>query len=232
MRGRVYGVAGADNGRLQPYLDEISKHRTLSNEEEAHLARRIRKGDECAVEHLVRANLRFVINVARNYQNQGLPLSDLINEGNIGMIRAARRFDERKNFRFITYAVWWVRQSILRALADSSRVVKLPLNRVGMLHRIWRTHGRLEQRLGRQPAADELAAELHMRPSDVGQTVGAARRLCHWMLRWVRTMGRVWVTALPMDARSPPRSAWWRIRCTRESYRAFASLTLASGRYW
>jgi RNA polymerase primary sigma factor len=121
----------------------------------------------------VKANLRFVINVARAYQNQGLPLADLINEGNMGMMRAARRFDERKNFRFITYAVWWIRQGILRALADHGRVVKLPLNRVGALYRIGRAHGRLEQRFGRTPTTDEIASELHLRPSVVRVTLAA-----------------------------------------------------------
>ncbi|MBD3241009.1 MAG: sigma-70 family RNA polymerase sigma factor [Chitinivibrionales bacterium] len=133
----------------------------------------MREGDREAVSALVAANLRFVVNVARAYQHQGLPLADLINEGNIGMIRAALRFDERKNFRFITYAVWWVRQSILKALAENSRVVKLPLNRVGTLYKITKAQARMEQKLARSPNADELAQELDMRTVDVAKTLQA-----------------------------------------------------------
>jgi len=158
---------------LRTYLGAIARTRTLTSQEEARLALRIRRGDRRATAELVKANLRFVINVARNYQNQGLPLADLINEGNMGMIRAAKRFDERKNFRFITYAVWWIRQGILRALADHGRVVKLPLNRVGVLYRVGRTHGRLEQRFGRTPTMDEIASELHLRSRVVRETLAA-----------------------------------------------------------
>lgn len=166
-------VDALDSVTLRPYLSAIAKTNTLSSEEEGKLARRIRKGDKEAVASLVKANLRFVVNVARNYQNQGLPLADLINEGNIGMIRAALRFDERKNFRFITYAVWWIRQSILKALAENSRVVNLPLNRVGALYKITKAQSRLEQRLGRQPQADEIASELSMRAQEVADTIRA-----------------------------------------------------------
>jgi RNA polymerase primary sigma factor len=158
---------------LRLYLNAISKSRTLTNEEEASLARRIRHGDHAALTHLVRSNLRFVINVARSYQGQGMPLADLINEGNIGMMRAATRFDERKNFRFITYAVWWVRQAILRALADQGRSVKLPLNRVGAFHRMVRMHSRLEQRFGRQPNASEVARALNVKQREVAETLAA-----------------------------------------------------------
>ena len=126
----------------------------------AELAARIRRGDREALEKLVVANLRFVVSVSRNYQNQGLPLSDLINEGNLGLIRAARRFDERKNFRFISYAVWWIRQAILQALAEQSRVVRLPLNRVGSIHKIGRAQSKLEQHHKRMPNAREIADEL------------------------------------------------------------------------
>jgi RNA polymerase primary sigma factor len=162
-----------DSSTLQPYLNSIASSQTLSNKEEAKLAARIRRGDTSAVAELVGANLRFVVNVARSYQNQGLPLADLINEGNMGMIRAARRFDERKNFRFITYAVWWIRQSILKALAENSRVVKLPLNRVGSLCKINRAQNRLEQRLGRAPAPDEIGRECGMSVREVTETLRA-----------------------------------------------------------
>jgi RNA polymerase primary sigma factor len=149
-----------DDGAFALYIREIGRSHSLSREDEASLAARIRRGDRAALETLVKANLRFVVSVCRNYQNQGLPLCDLINEGNLGLIRAARRFDERKNFKFISYAVWWIRQAILQALAEQSRIVKLPLNRVGTIHRIGKMQSRLEQRLRRTPNPAEIASEL------------------------------------------------------------------------
>ncbi|MDR2728228.1 MAG: RNA polymerase sigma factor RpoD/SigA [Chitinispirillales bacterium] len=160
-----------DDGALNLYLKEIGKNKSLSLEEEAKLAVRIRKGDRKALEVLVKANLRFVVSVARNYQNQGLPLSDLINEGNLGLLRAAKRFDEKKNFKFISYAVWWIRQSILQALAEQSRIIKLPLNRVGAIHKIGKTQSRLEQKLRRVPNATEIAAELKIGEDEVYETI-------------------------------------------------------------
>lgn len=153
------------------YLREISKTHALSAEEEARLAVRIREGDRKALEALVRANLRFVVSVSRTYQNQGLPLSDLINEGNLGLIRAAKRFDEKKNFKFISYAVWWIRQGILQSLAEHSRIVKLPLNRVGTIHKIGKTQGRLEQKYRRAPGAAEIARELHITEEEVQESM-------------------------------------------------------------
>src|SRR5688500_2860532 len=141
---------------LSLYYREIGKTRPLSSEEEAGLAKRIRNDDRDALNILIRANLRFVVSVCRNYQNQCLPLSDLINEGNLGLIRAAKRFDETREFKFISYAVWWVRQSILQALSDQSRLVKIPPNRLVMLYKIGRTRNRLEQSLGRSPTVEEL----------------------------------------------------------------------------
>ena len=160
-----------DEGSLVLYLKEIGKSRTLTVEEEAALAVRIKKGDRKALESLVKANLRFVVSVARNYQNQGLPLSDLINEGNVGLIRAARRFDEKKNFKFISYAVWWIRQAILQALAEQSRIIKLPLNRVGTIHKIGKIQSRLEQQLARTPNSEEIAAALSIDETEVHETV-------------------------------------------------------------
>lgn len=151
-----------DDNSLAYYLSKISKHRTLAASEEGKLAQRMRQGDRKALEELVQCNLRFVVSVTRNYQNQGLPLSDLINEGNLGLIRAAKRFDEKKNFKFISYAVWWIRQAILQALAEQSRIVKLPLNRVGTLHKIGKTQGRLEQKFNRLPNIEEIAKELDL----------------------------------------------------------------------
>jgi RNA polymerase primary sigma factor len=161
----------SEDSTLAIYLKEIGKHRTLSAEEEAAAAVGIRKGDRSALDRLVKANLRFVVSVARNYQNQGLPLSDLINEGNLGLIRAAKRFDEGKNFKFISYAVWWIRQAILQALAEQSRIVKLPLNRVGTIHKIGKAQARLEQKYRRMPNPEELARELSLSVEDVRQTV-------------------------------------------------------------
>ncbi len=160
-----------DDGSLSLYLKEIGKYKSLPLEEEAKLAVRIRKGDKRALEKLVKANLRFVVSVCRNYQNQGLPLSDLINEGNLGLIRAAKRFDEKKNFKFISYAVWWIRQAILQALAEQSRIVKLPLNRVGTIHKIGKVQSKLEQKLNRMPNVDEIATELALDTQEVRETV-------------------------------------------------------------
>src|SRR3954469_19833162 len=145
---------------LDKYLNEISKVPMIDAQEEVELARRIREGDQVALERLVNANLRFVVSVSKQYQNQGLTLGDLINEGNLGLIKAAKRFDETRGFKFISYAVWWIRQSILQALADQSRIVRLPLNKVGSIGRISSTSARLEQRLEREPTVEEIALEM------------------------------------------------------------------------
>jgi RNA polymerase primary sigma factor len=152
---------------LERYLQEIGEVPLLKPEEEIELARKIKNGDINALKRLTKANLRFVVSVAKNYQCQGLSLSDLINEGNIGLIKAAKRFDETRGFKFISYAVWWVRQSILQALAEQSRVVRLPLNKVGALNKIRKVCESLEQDLEREPSADEIAEELGMTSSEV-----------------------------------------------------------------
>ena len=148
----------------------------LSAAEEIDLARSIRNGDEGALEKLTNANLRFVVSVAKQYQNQGLYLTDLINEGNLGLIKAAKRFDETKGFKFISYAVWWIRQAILQALAEQSRIVRLPLNRVGTLHKIGRISSDLEQEFGREPSPDEIAQELDMSSSEIADTLRISSR--------------------------------------------------------
>jgi len=160
-----------ENRSLDLYLQEIGETPLLSAEEETKLAQRIRRGDIKALDQLTRANLRFVVSVAKQYQNQGLSLADLVNEGNIGLIKAAKRFDETKGFKFISYAVWWIRQSILQALAEQSRIVRLPLNRVGTLHKIGKTSSFLEQEFGREPSAEEIAKELQMSPLEVTDTL-------------------------------------------------------------
>ena len=152
---------------LDKYLQEIGKVELLAPEEEIDLAIRIKKNDNFALEKLVKANLRFVVSVAKQYQNQGLTLGDLINEGNLGLIKAAKRFDETRGFKFISYAVWWIRQSILQALAEQSRIVRLPLNRVGALNKIGKAYSSLEQEYEREPSASELAQELDMDVSEV-----------------------------------------------------------------
>ena len=160
-----------EDDSLTYYLGKISKHRTLSSAEEALIALRIKNGDAQALEELIKCNLRFVVSVCRNYQNQGLPLCDLINEGNLGLIRAAKRFDEKKNFKFISYAVWWIRQAILQALAEQSRIIKLPLNRVGTIHKIGKTQGKLEQKYCRLPNSKEIAQELNIEEDEVQETI-------------------------------------------------------------
>jgi len=152
---------------LDQYLQEIGQIPLLKADEEVELARRIKEGDEEALHKLVRANLRFVVSVAKKYQGQGLTLADLINEGNYGLIKAAQRFDETRGFKFISYAVWWIRQAILQALAEQSRVVRLPLNRIGTISKIRKTSARMQQELERPPNVDELAAELEIDPEKV-----------------------------------------------------------------
>ncbi len=168
-------LSDANDGSLGQYLREIARYPLIDRDEEARLARGIRRGEEGALDKLVRSNLRFVVSVSKKYQNQGVPLSDLINEGNLGLIKAARRFDETKGIKFISYAVWWVRQAILQALAEQSRIVRVPLNRAGMLHRISKQRSILVQELGREPTAAEIAESLGSDPEEVEQTMAVAR---------------------------------------------------------
>ena len=165
-----------ENQSLDKYLQEIGKINLLTPEQEIELAIRIRKGEQAALEHLAKANLRFVVSVAKQYQNQGLSLGDLINEGKLGLLKAAKRFDETRGFKFISYAVWWIRQSILQALAEQSRIVRLPLNRVGALNKIGKAYSNLEQEFEREPSADELAKELDMDASEVADTLKISGR--------------------------------------------------------
>lgn len=161
---------------IDKYLQEIGKVDLLSADEEIELAIKIKDGDSIALERLTKANLRFVVSVAKQYQNQGLSLGDLINEGNLGLIKAGKRFDETRGFKFISYAVWWIRQSILQALAEQSRIVRLPLNRVGALNKIGKAYSNLEQEFEREPNANELANELEMDVSEVADTLKISGR--------------------------------------------------------
>lgn len=165
-----------ENKSLDKYLNEISKVPMIDAQEEVELARRIREGDQVALEKLVNANLRFVVSVSKQYQNQGLTLGDLINEGNLGLIKAAKRFDETRGFKFISYAVWWIRQSILQALADQSRIVRLPLNKVGSIGRIGNIAAELEQKLEREPTAEEIATALEIPTAEVENALRTSGR--------------------------------------------------------
>jgi len=164
-------VTNRETASLDKYLQEIGRVELISAEEEVELARRIKAGDRAALERLTKANLRFVVSVSKQYQNQGLSLPDLINEGNVGLIKAAERFDETRGFKFISYAVWWIRQSILQALAEQARIVRLPLNKIGTINKINRAFSELEQKFERPPSAEELAELLECSPEEVKQSL-------------------------------------------------------------
>ncbi len=169
-------ITNRESQSLDKYLQEIGRVDLLTPDEEVELAVRIKKGDQLALEKLTKANLRFVVSVAKQYQNQGLTLGDLINEGNLGLIKAAQRFDETRGFKFISYAVWWIRQSILQALAEQSRIVRLPLNRVGSLNKISKTFSELEQKYEREPSPDEMAQFLDLTTAEVMDTIKISGR--------------------------------------------------------
>lgn len=169
-------ITNRESQSLEKYLQEIGKVELITPEEEVRLAALIRQGDQRSLDRLTKANLRFVVSVAKQYQNQGLSLPDLINEGNVGLIKAAQRFDETRGFKFISYAVWWIRQSILQALAEQSRIVRLPLNKVGLTNRIQKAFSTLEQQFEREPSAEELAEMLQMDLEEVSATLGISAR--------------------------------------------------------
>ena len=169
-------ITDRNAGTLDKYLADIAKESLLTAEEEVALAQRIKAGDQVALDKLVRANLRFVVSVAKQYQNQGLSLQDLINEGNLGLVKAAQRFDETRGFKFISYAVWWIRQSILQAVAEQARIIRLPMNQVGALAKVKKTVSFLEQKLERRPTLKEIAEELHMPEEKVDQLLSLNAR--------------------------------------------------------
>jgi RNA polymerase primary sigma factor len=169
-------ITNRDSASLEKYLQEIGREQMIAPSEEPILAQKIRTGDAAALDKLVRANLRFVVSVAKQYQNQGLSLLDLINEGNLGLIKAAKKFDETKGFKFISYAVWWIRQSILQALAEQARIVRLPLNKLGALNKIKKAFVQLEQKYEREPSAEELSEILEMTEDQVSDTLGVSGR--------------------------------------------------------
>jgi RNA polymerase primary sigma factor len=169
-------ITNRESQSLEKYLQEIGKVDLITPEEEVHLAVKIKQGDQRALDKLTKANLRFVVSVAKQYQNQGLSLSDLINEGNLGLIKAAQRFDETRGFKFISYAVWWIRQSILQALAEQSRIVRLPLNKVGLTNRINKAYSQLEQEFEREPSVEELSMLLEINTEEIQNTLSIASR--------------------------------------------------------
>jgi RNA polymerase primary sigma factor len=189
---------------IEKYLEEIGGYSPLAPEEEIELARLIRKGNARALDKLVKANLRFVISVAKEYQGQGLPLQDLISEGNLGLIKAAQRFDETRGFKFISYAVWWIRQSILQALAEQSRVVRLPLNRVGAINKVGRALEELEKKYGREPSMEEIADKMEMTAYEVADVLKTSARHLSLDEPFKEDEGNSLLDILESDRYAPP----------------------------
>lgn len=218
-------ITNRESQSLDKYLQEIGKVDLLTPDEEVELAKRIREGDQMALEKLTKANLRFVVSVAKQYQNQGLSLGDLINEGNLGLIKAAQRFDETRGFKFISYAVWWIRQSILQALAEQSRIVRLPLNRVGSLNKISKTFSELEQRFEREPSPDELADVLDVSTSEVVDTMKISGRHVSMDAPFVQGEENSLLDVLENDTEETPDNELMNDSLRREVQRALSTLT-------
>ena len=220
----VKQITNRENQSLDKYLQEIGKVDLITAEMEVELAKRIKAGDQIALEKLTKANLRFVVSVAKQYQNNGLTLGDLINEGNVGLIKAAMRFDETRGFKFISYAVWWIRQSILQALAEQSRVVRLPLKRVGSLNKISKTFSELEQRFQREPSAEEMADEMHVSLEEVRSTMQTGGRHISVDAPFVQGESNNLLDVLINDTEETPDSNLMRDSLKREVSRALATL--------
>jgi len=218
-------ITNRESQSLDKYLQEIGKVSLVSIDEEVELAQRIREGDQMALEKLTKANLRFVVSVSKQYQNQGLTLGDLINEGNLGLIKAAKRFDETKGFKFISYAVWWIRQSILQALAEQSRIVRLPLNRVGSLNKINRSFAELEQQFEREPSPDEIAELLELSTAEVADTLKISGRHVSMDAPFVQGEENGLLDVMGDDAADTPDAGLLRDSLRREVQRALATLT-------
>ena len=218
-------ITNRESQSLDKYLQEIGKVDLLTPDEEVELAKRIREGDQMALEKLTKANLRFVVSVAKQYQNQGLSLGDLINEGNLGLIKAAQRFDETRGFKFISYAVWWIRQSILQALAEQSRIVRLPLNRVGSLNKISKTFSELEQKYEREPSPDELAECLEVSTSEVVDTMKISGRHVSMDAPFVQGEENSLLDVLENDSEDTPDAELMNDSLRREVQRALSTLT-------
>ncbi|HMQ75856.1 MAG: RNA polymerase sigma factor RpoD/SigA [Flavobacteriales bacterium] len=218
-------ITNRESQSLDKYLQEIGKEGLITADQEVELARRIKEGDTRALEKLVKANLRFVVSVAKQYQNQGLSLPDLINEGNLGLIKAAQRFDETRGFKFISYAVWWIRQSILQALAEQSRIVRLPLNQVGSLNKINKAFAKLEQEYERPPSADELAALLDLPPEKVADTMKVSGRHISMDAPFVEGESNSLLDVLPNNDSAPADRLLLNESLSKEIERALSTLT-------
>ncbi len=218
-------ITNRESQSLDKYLQEIGKVDLLTPDEEVELAKRIREGDQMALEKLTKANLRFVVSVAKQYQNQGLSLGDLINEGNLGLIKAAQRFDETRGFKFISYAVWWIRQSILQALAEQSRIVRLPLNRVGSLNKISKTFSELEQKYEREPSPDELADVLDVTTAEVVDTLKISGRHVSMDAPFVQGEENSLLDVLENDGEETPDNELMNDSLRKEVQRALSTLT-------
>ena len=218
-------ITNRESQSLDKYLQEIGKVDLLTPDEEVILAQKIREGDQLSLERLTKANLRFVVSVAKQYQNQGLSLGDLINEGNLGLIKAAQRFDETRGFKFISYAVWWIRQSILQALAEQSRIVRLPLNRVGSLNKISKTFSDLEQKFEREPSPEELAAVLDITPAEVVDTLKISGRHVSMDAPFVQGEENSLLDVLENDGEDKPDSGLITDSLRKEVQRALSTLT-------
>ena len=218
-------ITNRESQSLDKYLQEIGKVDLLTPDEEVTLAQKIREGDQMALEKLTKAKLRFVVSVAKQYQNQGLSLGDLINEGNLGLIKAAQRFDETRGFKFISYAVWWIRQSILQALAEQSRIVRLPLNRVGSLNKISKTFSELEQKFEREPSPDELAEVLEVTTSEVVDTMKISGRHVSMDAPFVQGEENSLLDVLENDGEVTPDNELMNDSLRREVQRALSTLT-------
>ena len=219
-------ITNRESQSLDKYLQEIGKVSLVSIDEEVILAQRIREGDQMALEKLTKANLRFVVSVSKQYQNQGLTLGDLINEGNLGLIKAAKRFDETKGFKFISYAVWWIRQSILQALAEQSRIVRLPLNRVGSLNKISRSFAALEQQFEREPSADEIAELLELSATEVTDTLKVGSRHVSMDAPFVQGEENRLLDVMANEDAESPDAGLLDDSLRREVQRALSTLTL------
>jgi RNA polymerase primary sigma factor len=218
-------ITNRESQSLDKYLQEIGKVDLLTPDEEVELAKRIREGDQLALEKLTKANLRFVVSVAKQYQNQGLSLGDLINEGNLGLIKAAQRFDETRGFKFISYAVWWIRQSILQALAEQSRIVRLPLNRVGSLNKISKTFSELEQKYEREPSPDELAEVLDVTTNEVVDTMKISGRHVSMDAPFVQGEENSLLDVLENESEETPDNELMNDSLRKEVQRALSTLT-------
>lgn len=217
-------ITNRESQSLDKYLQEIGRVGLITSDEEVELAQKIREGDQIALEKLTKANLRFVVSVAKQYQNHGLTLGDLINEGNLGLIKAAQRFDEKRGFKFISYAVWWIRQSIMQALAEQSRIVRLPLNRVGSINKISKAFSELEQKFQREPSPEELAELLEITPEEVASNLKISGRHISMDAPFVSGEENGLLDVLENDSETPD-SELMTDSLRREVQRALSTLT-------